>query len=132
MVEKKAKSDSYDAMLAAVQAFHDKHRFRETGGEDMVYRIALMVEELGEISASVTKGKPYALLAEEIADLYILLLGTAISAGVDLKNAFWDKMAKLQLREARMIGGRIRVSAFQDAPQQPELQQPESDQTSPE
>jgi NTP pyrophosphatase (non-canonical NTP hydrolase) len=106
--------DSYDAMLAAVQAFHDKHRFRETGGEDLVYRIALMTEELGEISASVTKGKPYAHLAEEIADLYILLLGTAISADVDLKAAFWRKMVKLESREARLINGRIRVSAFRD------------------
>ena len=49
--------DSYRAMLDAVQAFHDKHRFRELGGEDMTYRIALMAEELGEMSACVTKGK---------------------------------------------------------------------------
>ncbi|WPL19654.1 hypothetical protein Thiowin_04791 [Thiorhodovibrio winogradskyi] len=121
MVEQTANPDSHDAMLAAVQAFHDKHRLRETGGEDMVYRIALMAEELGEISASVTKGKAYEHLAEEIADLYILLLGTAISADVDLKTAFWRKMAKLDLRQARMIGGRIRVSAFKDDPE-PERQ----------
>jgi NTP pyrophosphatase (non-canonical NTP hydrolase) len=114
MAEDTINPDSYDAMLAEVQAFHDKHRFRETGGEDLVYRIALMAEELGEISASVTKGKPYGHLAEEIADLYILLLGTAISANVDLKTAFWQKMVKLESREARMIGGRIRVSAFKD------------------
>ena len=49
-------SDSYDSMLAAVQAFHDKHRFNETGGEELTYRVALMAEELGEISACVTKG----------------------------------------------------------------------------
>ena len=48
--------DSYQEMLAAVQAFHDKHRFRETGGEEMAYRVALMAEELGEISSCVTKG----------------------------------------------------------------------------
>jgi len=28
-------SDSYEAMLAAVRAFHEKRRFRETGGEEM-------------------------------------------------------------------------------------------------
>ena len=28
--------DSYGEMLAAVQAFHDKHRFKETGGEEMI------------------------------------------------------------------------------------------------
>lgn len=32
--------DSYAGMLAAVQAFHDKHRFRETGGEGLTYRVA--------------------------------------------------------------------------------------------
>lgn len=50
-------TDSYQAMLAEVQAFHDKHGFKENGGEEMTYRMALMAEELGEISACVTKGK---------------------------------------------------------------------------
>ena len=44
-------NDSYDAMLEEVQAFHDKHDFKNTGGEELMYRIALMAEELGEISA---------------------------------------------------------------------------------
>ncbi len=56
--------DSYQAMLDAVQAFHDKHDFKNTGGEDMMYRLALMAEELGEISSCVTKGKDKALLSE--------------------------------------------------------------------
>lgn len=106
--------DSYDAMLKAVQAFHDKHRFRETGGEEMTYRVALMAEELGEISACVTKGKSTEQLAEEVADLFILVIGTAIAQGFDLKDAFWKKMAKLDQREARMVNGRIRVSEFRD------------------
>ncbi len=106
--------DSYAAMLAAVQAFHAKHRFRETGGEDMTYRVALMSEELGEIAACVTKGKPREALAEEVADLMILLIGTAIAQDFDLNQAFWDKMRKLEGREARMINGRIRVSEFRD------------------
>ena len=107
-------SDSYQDMLVAVQAFHDKHRFRETGGEDLVYRVALMSEELGEIAECVTKGKSREKLAEECADLFILLVGTAIAADFDLKQAFWDKMAKVQSRESRMINGRIRVSEFKD------------------
>ena len=106
--------DSYQDMLATVQAFHDKHRFRETGGEELAYRVALMTEELGEISACVTKGKPKENLAEECADLFILLLGTAIAADFDLKQAFWDKMHKVQNRESRLINGRIRVSEFKD------------------
>ena len=101
-------------MLATMQAFHDKHRFKETGGEELAYRVALMTEELGEISACVTKGKPKEKLAEECADLFILLLGTAIAADFDLRQAFWDKMKKVESRESRMINGRIRVSEFKD------------------
>ncbi len=104
--------DSYRAMLDAVQSFHDKHRFREMGGEEMTYRVALMAEELGEISACVTKGKPKEVLAEEVADLLILVIGTAIAQGFDLNTAFWGKMEKLQKREGRLVNGRIRVSEF--------------------
>jgi NTP pyrophosphatase (non-canonical NTP hydrolase) len=101
-------------MMEAVQAFHDKHRFRETGGEEMTYRIALMAEELGEISACVTKGMKPEALAEEVADLLILVMGTAIAQNFDLNQAFWQKMSKLEQRESRMINGRIRVSEFRD------------------
>lgn len=106
--------DSYQKMLATVQLFHDKHRFKDTGGEELTYRIALMAEELGEIAECVTKGKNKEQLAEECADLFILLLGTAISADFDLKQAFWNKMEKIQSRQSRMINGRIRVSEFKD------------------
>lgn len=78
----------------------------------MTYRIALMSEELGEISACVTKGRPLTELSEEVADLLILVIGTAISQDFDLEQAFWDKMQKLERREGRMIDGRIRVSEF--------------------
>ena len=107
-------TDSYRQMLAAVQAFHDKHDFKHTGGEELAYRVALMTEELGEISACVTKGKDRTKLAEECADLFILLIGTAIAADFDLSASFWQKMDKLDRRESRMINGRIRVSEFRD------------------
>ncbi len=106
---------TYLAMLAAVQAFHAKHALRQEGGEDMPYRVALMAEELGEISACVTKGKPQSELAEECADLLILLLGTAIAGDFDLQQAFWDKMKKLEGRSGRLINGRIRVSEFTES-----------------
>jgi NTP pyrophosphatase (non-canonical NTP hydrolase) len=106
--------DSYPKMLMAVQAFHDKHRFKDTGGEELTYRVALMAEELGEIAECVTKGKSKEALAEECADLFILLIGTAIAADFDLQQAFWDKMEKIQNRQSRMINGRIRVSEFKD------------------
>lgn len=106
--------DSYQAMLDAVQAFHDKHDFKNTGGEDMTYRVALMAEELGEISSCVTKGKDTGMLSEEVADLLILIIGTAIAGDFDLRDAFWNKMDKLMQRESRMVDGRIRVSEFRD------------------
>jgi len=106
--------DSYTEILAAIQAFHDKHDFKGTGGEDLPYRVALMAEELGEISSAVTKGKSVDSLAEECADLMILLMGTAIAADFDLNNAVWEKMDKLMKRESKMINGKIRVSEFRD------------------
>jgi len=106
--------DSWDAMMGAVQAFHDKHDFRNTGGEELTYRVALMAEELGEVSACVTKGKRREQLAEELADLLILVMGTDIAANLDLRQAFWSKMDALMQRESRMVGGRIRVSEFRD------------------
>jgi len=109
-----SQADSYKKMLAAVQSFHDKHNFKQTGGEELTYRVALMAEELGEISSCITKGKSKAQLEEEVADLFILLLGTAISADFDLNQAFWDKMKKLDSRKSKMINGRIRVSEFRD------------------
>jgi NTP pyrophosphatase (non-canonical NTP hydrolase) len=114
MTDKPVDADSWTAMLEAVQAFHHKHRFHETGGEELTYRVALMAEELGEISSCVSKGKSTQALAEEVADLLILLMGTGIAADFDLNAAFWQKMEKLMRREARMVGGRIRVSDFRD------------------
>ena len=108
------KHDSYQAMLNVVQAFHDKHDFKSTGGEELTYRVALMAEELGEISSCVTKGKDKQDLAEEVADLFILLIGTAIAADFDLNAAFWAKMDKIMQRESKMVNGRIRVSDFRD------------------
>lgn len=104
--------DSFESMLGAVRSFHEKHRLREDGGEDLPYRVALMVEELGEISASITKGRGRESLSEECADLLILLIGTAISADFDLGAAFWRKMETLDRREGRIVDGRVRVSAF--------------------
>lgn len=110
----KQKSDSWQSMMEAVQAFHQKHDFKNTGGEELNYRVALMAEELGEISSCVTKGKSKYLLSEEVADLLILVMGTAIAADFDLKQAFWQKMEQLMTRRARIINGKIRVSEFRD------------------
>jgi len=112
--ERASDPDSFADMLAAVQAFHDKHDFAGTGGEEMTFRVSLMAEELGEISSCVTKGKDKEHLAEECADLMILLVGTAIAADFDLRAAFWKKMDRLMKRTGRMVDGRLRVSEFRD------------------
>lgn len=104
--------DSYSAMRAAVQAFHDKHDFRRNVGEDQIHRVALMVEELGEVAACISKGKSRDELAEELADLLILLIGTDIAADVDLGEAFRKRMEALMQRKAGKVDGRIRVSEF--------------------
>lgn len=109
-----SEKDSWNQMLSAVQAFHEKHNFRENGGEELNYRVALMAEELGEISSCVTKGKSKDLLAEEVADLLILVMGTGIAADFDLNAAFWFKMEKLMQRKSRMVNGKVRVSEFRD------------------
>ena len=70
---------------------------------------------LGEISACITKGRSREALAEECADLLILLMGTAISADFALDRAFWNKMEALMKRSSRMVAGRIRVSEFRDS-----------------
>lgn len=106
--------DSYNDMLAAVQSFHEKHRFKERGGEEMTYRLTLMAEELGEIAACVSKGKSDDLLAEELADLFILVIGCGIAKDIDLNKAFWEKMTVLQSRDSRMVDGRVRVSEFRN------------------
>jgi len=104
--------DSFESMMKEIRAFHRKHDFNSKSGEDMVYRVALMAEELGEISACVSKGRPVEELAEECADLLILLMGNAVSADFDLNQAFWEKMEKISKRSSRMIQGRVRVSTF--------------------
>lgn len=105
--------DSYEQMLDAVREFHTKHDFANTGGHELRFRIALMAEELGEISAAVTKGKGTERLAEECADLLILLLGTSIAADFDLNDAFWAKVSKILERKGKFVDGTLRVSDFE-------------------
>ena len=104
--------DSYQEMLEVVQSFHDKHDMENTGGHDLRFRVALMCEELGEVSAAITKGKGKDKLAEECADLLILLLGTSIASGFDLNDAFWKKIARVLERKGKFVDGTLRISDF--------------------
>jgi dephospho-CoA kinase len=100
----------FQQMVQAVVAFHNKHGYDVDSGnrEIMPLRISLMIEELGEISQCISKGKGN--IEEEHADLLYLLLGNAITLGFDLEEAFWKKHDINMQREARKIGDRIRVS----------------------
>lgn len=103
-------SAMFDEMMDKVKAFHEKHDFRNNGGEDMKYRVCLMAEELGEISAAVTKGKPLHEMSEEIADLLILVMGCGIALDFNLEKAFDEKMEKIMKRPAKFVNGTIRVT----------------------
>ena len=84
-------SNEWETMMKKVAKFHHKHDFAGKNGHDMGYRIALTVEELGELSAAITKGKPLEECAEEI----------------DLKSAFEKKYARIMQRKA--LTGRLGV-----------------------
>lgn len=107
---------SWLTMMSRVASFHHKHRFSSEGnhGHDMGYRIALTVEELGELSAAITKGKPDEEAAEELADLLILLLGHSLAMEVDLEEEFHKKMDKVMTRKARKGKLGIRVTDYSD------------------
>lgn len=107
---------SWLTMMSRVASFHHKHRFSSEGnhGHDMGYRIALTVEELGELSAAITKGKSDEEAAEELADLLILLLGHSLAMEVDLEEEFHKKMDKVMTRKARKGKLGIRVTDYSD------------------
>ena len=100
-------TDEWEVMVKKVAAFHHKHDFANKNGHDMGYRIALTVEELGELSAAITKGKPIEECAEEMADILILLMGHSIAMEIDLKSAFENKYQRIMKREA--LTGRLGV-----------------------
>tara|TARA_B100001250_G_C19755212_1_gene769788 strand:- start:969 stop:1355 length:387 start_codon:yes stop_codon:yes gene_type:complete len=93
---------SWLTMMSRVAHFHHKHQFAsdENHGHDMGYRIALTVEELGELSAAITKGKSVDEAAEELADLLILILGHALAMEIDLEHEFHNKMDIVMTRKS--------------------------------
>ena len=107
---------SWPTMMARVATFHHKHKFAddENHGHDMGFRIALTVEELGELSAAITKGKPDDEAAEELADLLILILGHSLAMEVDLEAEFHKKMDKVMTRKARTGKLGVRVTDYTD------------------
>ena len=104
--------DEWSKMMRKVAAFHHKHDFEGNNGHDMGYRIALTVEELGELSAAVTKGKPIEECAEEMADIMLLLMGHSLAMEIDLKAAFETKYERIMQRPARQGRLGVRVTEY--------------------
>ena len=105
--------DEWSKMMRKVASFHHKHDFAGNNGHDMGYRIALTVEELGELAAAITKGKPIEECAEEMADILILLMGHSLAMKIDLKDAFESKFTKIMNRPARKGRLGIRVTEYE-------------------
>lgn len=100
----------------AIKQFHDKYEFKGTNNEDMQFRLNLLIEELGELSAAITKGKTREEIIEENIDLLNLTLGNFISIEAtpqEIDKAFWKKHKKIMSREKRKTGKKtFRVSEF--------------------
>ena len=113
----KEPAGSWLTMMGRVAQFHHKHDFAspENNGHDMGYRLALVLEELGELSAAITKGKPKDEAAEELADVFILMLGNALAMKVDLEIEFHKKMDRIMQRPSKRGGMGIRVTEYSDS-----------------
>ena len=72
------------------------------------------MEELGELAAAITKAKPIEEVAEEMADVLILLMGHSLAMEIDLKAAFEAKLARVMQRPARQGRLGIRVTEYTD------------------
>lgn len=102
-------------MLEAVRQFHISNGFdvATKSQETMLYRMSLLMEELGEISQCLTKGKGN--IAEEHAELLILLLGNCITMDIDIVTAFWDKYRIIVERKGKKVGKFSRVSEWNES-----------------
>lgn len=100
----------------AIADFHKKYRMKGTNNEDMQFRLNLMIEELGELSACITKGKTKKEIIEENIDLLNLVLGNFISLEItpkEIDKAFWAKHQKIMSRKKKKLkNGKFRVSEF--------------------
>ena len=110
-------ADEWELMVRKVALFHQKHDFASKNGHDMGYRMALTIEELGELAAAITKGKPLDECAEEMADVLILMIGHSLAMEIDLKAAFEKKYEKIMQRQA--LEGRLGVRVTEYRPVSP-------------
>jgi NTP pyrophosphatase (non-canonical NTP hydrolase) len=99
----------------ATKKFHRRFEMKGTNNEDMNFRLNLLIEELGELSQAITRGKTREEIFEENIDLLNLVLGNFVSMNASLKEiekAFWKKHKKIMGREKRLINGKYRVNHY--------------------
>jgi NTP pyrophosphatase (non-canonical NTP hydrolase) len=105
-----------ESYYQAIAEFHKKFKMKRTNNEDMIFRLNLMIEELGELAQAITKGKSRAEIIEENIDLLNLTLGNFVSLGVkpnEIDKAFWEKHKKIMNRKKKKLkSGNYRVSEF--------------------
>lgn len=105
----KNNDDSIEKMLIAMKEFQDKHGFKEQGKNNPHSRITYLTEELGEIAECISKGKPHKDLAEEHADLLIVLLGNCLCFDINIVEAFWKKHEIIMNRPSKIVDGLVRL-----------------------
>jgi NTP pyrophosphatase (non-canonical NTP hydrolase) len=107
-------NDSLTSLIEAIEAFHAKNGFdiRTKNIQTLLYRQNLLMEELGEISQCITKDKGN--LAEEHADLLILMLGNCITMDIDIVSEVWKKLEKINQRTGKQVAGQTRVSDWNE------------------
>ena len=91
-----------EQLLEKVRLLHIQNDFKNNGGEDKYFRMALLMEELGEICDALTKQKPN--FKEEHADLLILLLGNCVAYDIDIIKLTSEKLDRLLKMKARTDG----------------------------
>lgn len=80
-------------LLDKVKQLHKQNNFKANGGEDKLFRMALIMEEVGEISEAITKNQDN--FEEEHADLLILLLGNCVAYDIDILKLTNEKLDRL-------------------------------------
>ncbi|GJM74117.1 hypothetical protein HMSSN036_63330 [Paenibacillus macerans] len=95
-------------LLEAVRELHERHNFKNNGGEDALFRMNLIMEEVGEICSCLTKHKGN--LAEEHADLLICCLATALPL-ISTSKLNLEKMDKLKSYSTIAANGHTRITS---------------------
>ena len=86
-----------EQLLEKVRLLHIQNDFKNNGGEDKYFRMALLMEELGEICDALTKQKPN--FKEEHADLL-----NCVAYDIDIIKLTSEKLDRLLKMKARTDG----------------------------